>query len=96
MFKTNSAEPQRRPTSNKLKYKNRWLISRDVVAHLRRAGVVCNIVIPERIALAQESAMSPGESAAMMLIANGVRADDPRLEAAPEIVAAMREIKRVN
>jgi hypothetical protein len=96
MFKTNSTEPQRRPTSNKLKYKNRWLISRDMVAHLRRAGVDCNIVVPERIALNEQGLSSPGERAATALINSGVRADDPRLEEAPEIVAAMREIKRVN
>jgi hypothetical protein len=89
-------EPKRQQNSNKLKYKNRWLISRDVVAHLRRAGVVCNIIVPERIALAQEGVMSPGGRAALALIASGVRADDPELEEAPELVAAMREIKRVN
>ena len=89
-------EPKRQQKSNKLKYKNRWLISRDVVAHLRRAGVVCNIIVPERIALAQEGVMSPGERAALALTANGIRADDPKLEEAPEFVAAMREIKRVN
>jgi hypothetical protein len=31
---------------NKLAFKNRWLISVDVVAALRRAGVVCDIVLP--------------------------------------------------
>jgi hypothetical protein len=89
-------ELKRRPKSNKLKYKNRWLISRDVVAHLRRAGVVCNIIVPERIAPTQDGAMSPGERAAMALINSGVRADDPALDEAPELVAAMRGTKRVN
>jgi hypothetical protein len=30
---------------NKLVYKDRWLISCDVVAALRRAGVICNIMV---------------------------------------------------
>ena len=34
--------PDRR---NKLCYKNRWLISVDVVAALRRAGIECDIVV---------------------------------------------------
>jgi hypothetical protein len=75
VLKTKSAEPQRRPKNHKLKYKNRWLISRDVVAHLRRAGVDCNIIVPERIALTEEGLLSPGERAAMALINSGVRAD---------------------
>jgi hypothetical protein len=36
------------PRRNKLSYKDRWLISRDVVAALRRAGVACNIIVPDR------------------------------------------------
>jgi len=39
----------KRPKRNKLFYKHRWLISRDVVAALRRAGVVCEIVVPEHV-----------------------------------------------
>jgi hypothetical protein len=39
----------KRPKRNKLFYKHRWLISRDVVAALRRAGVVCGIVVPEQV-----------------------------------------------
>ncbi len=31
----------------KLAYKNRWLISVDVVAALRRAGVDCDILLPQ-------------------------------------------------
>lgn len=31
---------------NKLAFKNRWLISVDIVAALRRAGVICDIVLP--------------------------------------------------
>jgi len=34
------------PKRSKLAFKNRWLISVDVVAALRRAGVNCDIVIP--------------------------------------------------
>jgi len=36
--------PERR-TPNKPVYKNRWLISADVVAALKRAGIECNIII---------------------------------------------------
>jgi hypothetical protein len=36
----------RPPRGNKLAFKNRWLISVDVVAALRRAGVNCDIVVP--------------------------------------------------
>jgi hypothetical protein len=40
-------EPSRKPSQrNKLVFKNRWLISVDVVAALRRAGVACDIVLP--------------------------------------------------
>lgn len=43
------AKPRRQPgppRRNKLFHKNRWLISVNVVAALRRAGVECDIVIP--------------------------------------------------
>lgn len=40
-----SAAPPRK--RNKLRFKNRWLISADIVAALRRAGVDCNITIPK-------------------------------------------------
>jgi hypothetical protein len=36
----------RRSKRNKLVHKNRWLISVNVVAALRRAGVDCDIVVP--------------------------------------------------
>ncbi len=39
----NGPKPVKR---NKLVFKNRWLISVDVVAALRRAGVNCDIIIP--------------------------------------------------
>jgi hypothetical protein len=94
VVKGKAAGPQRRPTS-KLRHKNRWLISRDIVAHLRRAGVACNIIVPDRIALTQEG-MSPGERATISLIRGSVSADDPKLEEAPEIAAAIRENKRLN
>lgn len=48
---------------NKLLQKNRWLISRDIVAHLRRAGVDCNIIIPESTAMVQDRVMSRREQA---------------------------------
>src|SRR5208337_4865334 len=34
------------PRRNKLAFKNRWLISVDIIAALRRAGVICDIVVP--------------------------------------------------
>jgi len=37
---------KRRPKRSKLFYKHRWLVSVDVVTALRRAGVVCDIVVP--------------------------------------------------
>jgi hypothetical protein len=37
----------RPPKRNKLVYKNRWLISVNIIASLRRAGVVCDIIAPE-------------------------------------------------
>jgi hypothetical protein len=40
--------------------------------------------------------MSPGQRAAVALIRSGVSADDPKLKDVPEIVAAMRKIKRLN
>jgi hypothetical protein len=38
---------RKRPKRNKLAFKNRWLISANVVAALRRAGVDCSIVVPD-------------------------------------------------
>jgi hypothetical protein len=38
----------RPPKRNKLVYKNRWLISVNIVASLRRAGVACDIIAPGR------------------------------------------------
>ncbi len=46
------AEPgteRRKPKQNKLVFKNRWLVARDVVAALQRAGVSCDIIIPEYV-----------------------------------------------
>jgi hypothetical protein len=40
---------KRRPKQNKLVYKNRWLISINIVAALRRAGVICDIVTPPKL-----------------------------------------------
>ncbi len=39
----------RKPKQNKLVYKNRWLVARDVVAALRRAGIRCDIIIPDHV-----------------------------------------------
>jgi hypothetical protein len=39
--------PRRQPKRNKLSFKDRWLISVNVVAALRRAGVVCDIVVAD-------------------------------------------------
>jgi hypothetical protein len=39
----------RRPKRNKLFYKHRWLISRNVVIALRRAGVVCDIIVADHV-----------------------------------------------
>ncbi len=41
-----AAPPRRAPKQNKLAFKHRWLLSRDIVATLARAGVDCNIIIP--------------------------------------------------
>ncbi len=41
--------PARKAKRNKLAYKHRWLISRDIVAALGRAGVECDIIVPERL-----------------------------------------------
>jgi hypothetical protein len=41
-------KPGARREHNKLVYKNRWLISRHLIIALRRAGVVCDIVVPDR------------------------------------------------
>ena len=38
---------KRPPKRNKLVYKDRWLISVNIVAALRRAGIVCDIIAPE-------------------------------------------------
>jgi hypothetical protein len=35
------------PKHNKLFYKNRWLLSQHLVIALRRAGVVCDIVVAD-------------------------------------------------
>jgi hypothetical protein len=40
--------PRTKPKRNKLSYKNRWLISPNIVNALRRAGVECNILVPDQ------------------------------------------------
>jgi hypothetical protein len=45
----------RRPRRNKLVYKNRWLLSVNIVAALRRAGVACDIIVPSEVAPAPEA-----------------------------------------
>jgi len=37
----------KKPKRTKLAYKNRWLCARDLVMHLRHAGIECDIIIPE-------------------------------------------------
>jgi hypothetical protein len=39
-------QARQRPKRNRLHYKHRWLISANVVAALRRAGVDCDIIVP--------------------------------------------------
>jgi hypothetical protein len=89
-------EPRRRPKRNKLSYKNRWLISRHLVMHLQRAGVVCDIIVPENIELPPDGVMSPGERVALALVTAGVDAEHPAIEDEQEIVSAIREIKRLH
>jgi hypothetical protein len=86
-------EQQKRTSRNKLLYKNRWLISRHLVTHLRRAGVVCNIIVPESIGLPSEGAMSPGERVALALVAKGIEADHPALADEEDLISALRKIK---
>lgn len=43
-----------RPRRNKLFYKHRWLISANMIAALRRAGVDCNIVLPAAVTAADD------------------------------------------
>jgi hypothetical protein len=86
-------EPEKPPNRNKLHYKNRWLISRHLVTHLRRAGVVCNIIVPENIGLSSDGAMSPGERVALALVAKGIEVDHPALEGEEELIVALRRIK---
>jgi hypothetical protein len=81
------------PKRNKLLYKNRWLLSRHLVAHLRRAGIVCNIIVPENIGLPSEGAMSPSERVAPALVARGIEADHPALADEAELISALRKIK---
>ena len=47
-----------RPKRSRLSYKHRWLVARDVVVALRRAGVDCNIVVPPLLAALQAGADS--------------------------------------
>jgi hypothetical protein len=54
-------EPGARRKRNKLSHKNRWLISRHLVIALRRAGVVCDIVVADTCGNV-ESLPTPGLS----------------------------------
>jgi hypothetical protein len=44
---TGERKARKRPKRNKLFFKNRWLLSQHLVIALRRAGVVCDIVVPD-------------------------------------------------
>ena len=43
---TGERKARKRPKRNKLFFKNRWLISANIVTALRRAGVDCDIIVP--------------------------------------------------
>jgi hypothetical protein len=58
---------RKRPKRNKLSFKNRWLVAADVFAALRRAGVACDIIVPDPDDRALSSTLdqSPPEGSAL-------------------------------
>ena len=54
---------ERPPKRNKLVYKDRWLISVNIVAALRRAGVVCDIIAPEASSDGGSTSAEPEDAA---------------------------------
>lgn len=78
--------------TNKVADKNRWLLSRDLAGHLHRAGIGCDIVVPESLAAGVEADLSPGERAALALVAAGAGAHQPN--DGSDLIAAIRNIKR--
>ena len=59
---TGERRARARPKRNKLVYKNRWLLSQHLVIALRRAGVVCDIVVqdhPETSSPADRGSIAP-------------------------------------
>ena len=51
---TAQRKQKKQPKRSKLHYKNRWLISVNVVAALRRAGIDCDIIAPAELLPATE------------------------------------------
>jgi hypothetical protein len=79
-----------RPKRNKLSYKNRWLISRHLVIALRRAGVVCDIVVPDRCGNAASlppADLSQRERVDLARRCAGLEADLGPIEADPQFDA---------
>jgi hypothetical protein len=85
---TEPRKPRVRPKRNKLSYKNRWLISCHLVKALRRAGVVCDIVVPDQCAnVARLPAvdLSPRQRRDLALRCSGRDLDADLIEAEAEL-----------
>jgi hypothetical protein len=61
---------------NKLFYKHRWLVSANVVAALRRAGVDCNIVVPAGASASSDRLSPDWERASLGLVDEGTPEPD--------------------
>ena len=75
------------PKRNKLFYKNRWLISRHLVIALRRAGVVCDIVVADHsgnVESPPNGDLSPAQRRRLALQCRGMDVDLGPIEADPE------------
>jgi hypothetical protein len=85
---TGERKARARPKRNKLFYKNRWLISQHLVIALRRAGVVCDIVVADRdgnIASLPTGHLSPRQRRDLALRCSSSDLDADLIEADPEL-----------
>jgi hypothetical protein len=83
---TGGRKSRARPRRNKLSYKNRWLLSQHLVIALRRAGVVCNIVVQDHagnvVSLPTEDP-SPPQELGLALRCSGIEVEQDLLEGDP-------------
>jgi len=83
----NGGKPRTRPTRKKLSFKNRWLLSQHLVIALRRAGVVCDIMVQDHagnVVSLPTGDLSHPQRLGLALRCSGIAVDPDLAEADPD------------